>query len=197
MAKPFEGDFELLPRPARRSGRARWVVPVLALAASLSWLAYESVRYWQVRQAIHVAEQAAHDRVAAIPAGSSSAPTAMPSELAAQPSQVYRPPPYYAEAAAAAKLLQAPVDEWLRALEHCQPSGSRTTELHIDVARAEVTTTVEVGSRTDTTVWIKCLNEGQDTAPWRLVQMNAMAEDMQPRPTEPSRWRVLLRRRDQ
>lgn len=151
-----EPEFELLPAP--HSGRRTWtaanVFAWVMLAMALAWLGHASLAYRRAQ-----AEQAARIERAQWARSQAKQGPATPNAA------------FLEQAVHAAALLQAPIGEWLRELETCQPDSARTRELSVDATQRKVATQVAVRGTVDVGEWLRCLNGGTEHRSWRLVQM--------------------------
>lgn len=168
-----EPDFELLPQRPVACWR-RLLLPVCAAVtlASVVWAAVQWAQYRSAQRALN-AVQAEQSHTPAV-----ITPTA---------------PSYALEALKAAQLLQAPVDNWLRELERCQPDNAQTRELRVDVGGRMVTTSVEFTGSPEIVAWLGCLNAGLATPAWRMAQMSALDRPLGAVST--ASWTVVLERR--
>lgn len=170
-----EPDFELLTRPAIGPlERAALFGSALLAATALASACY----LWVEQRA--VARELVRVATSRIPS------------VAAAPGV----DPRFAEAAwKASQLLQAPVDSWLRELEHCQPEQARTRDLRVDVAAQRVTAVVEIKGDVVVAAWLQCFNAGLALPAWRVARVDATS-DVAPAGSpmwQPS-WSVVLER---
>lgn len=175
-----EPEFELLPVPhaGRRTRTSANVVAWVMLAMALAWLGHSSLAYRraQAEQAVRIERtQWARTQAKQGPATPNAA--------------------FLEQAANAAALLQAPIGEWLRELETCQPDSARTRELSVDATQRKVATQVEVRGTVDVGEWLRCLNSGTEHRSWRLVQM-ALQPVVSAASGSSDTWRVTLVRQE-
>ncbi|HYE71063.1 MAG TPA: hypothetical protein VD932_06015 [Aquabacterium sp.] len=87
------------------------------------------------------------------------------------------PEPAYAPIAReAAKLMQRPIDGWLRELERCQPEQARLRELRVDAKGGRVAAQVELQGDLALAPWLQCLNAGLNSPVWRTGHVSAATD---------------------
>jgi len=159
-------DFELLPPP--RVGW-RWRV-VLALSAVCAAAAMSSAALlWNMQR------QAKQELERALASSRPVAPVGLPAE-----------PVYAPMAREAAKLMQRPIDGWLREIERCQPEQARMRDLRVDAKAGRVVAQVELQGELALAPWLQCLNAGLESPVWRTMQVGGATDAMT---SAPSAWR--------
>jgi hypothetical protein len=170
-----EPDFELLPPPRVGTG---WRVAFAISAACAAAACVACVIFWSLqREARSMLERS-------LASPQQVLPRSLPPE-----------PAYAAVAREAAKLMQHPIDGWLRELERCQPERARTRELRVDARAGRVVAQVELQGELALSPWLQCLNAGLASPVWRTAQAGAAADGATPlSATGRPAWTVVLER---
>lgn len=171
-----EPDFELLPAPGVGKG---WHIALATSAGCAVAAGVACAALWNLQREARMALD-----------------SALLSSRQAQSSGVPRVEPAYAPVAReAAKLMQRPIDGWLREVEHCQPDKARLREVRIDARAGRVVAQVELAGDLALAPWLQCLNAGLTSPVWRAVQAGAATEGPTSTPAvwRPA-WTVVLER---
>ena len=163
-----EPDFELLPAPGISKG---WYIALTASAGCAAAAGVVCASLWNLQREARIALD-----------------SALVSSRQVQALRVsVVEPAYGAVAREAAKLMQRPIDGWLRELEHCQPDKARLRDVRIDARAGRVLAQVELAGDLALAPWLQCLNAGLASPVWRATQAGAAVEG----PTSmPAAWRA-------
>jgi hypothetical protein len=147
-----EANFELLPAP--RVGKGWRIAFALSAGCAVAALV-TCVLLWNLQRETRLALER-----------SLASPQVAPRSPPAEPS-------YAPVAREAAKLMQRPIDGWLRELEQCQPDLARMRELRVDARAGRVVAQVELQGELALAPWLQCLNAGLASPVWRTAQAGA------------------------
>jgi hypothetical protein len=79
-------------------------------------------------------------------------------------------PPYLADARTWLRLAEAPVGDWLAAVESAAVPGVRLLQLDLDAAARTGRAELEAADHAEAVAWIADANQATSSSPWRLLR---------------------------